>query len=211
MGQRIREMHKHIKGVKPDGERYHALEPEAYAWVHATLAHSIVRGHACSGSPIPADELDDFYADWRRGGRLIGVRERDLPESWAEFGEYFDRMVEERLERTAAVDEVLEALEGPDQPRLPFLPESGVARRPHPGHAPDLPGHRRSARAEAARTLRGQLDARQGEPAAGPRRRLASRDAAAAADRCATSAPATCAGGTRRSPAATPLRRRASR
>ena len=127
MGRRIREMHKHIKGVKPDGERYHALEPEAYAWVHATLAHSIVRGHELLGSPIPANELEDFYADWRRGGRLIGIRERDLPATWAEFGDYFDQMVEERLERTAAVDEVLEALKEPTSPELPFLPD-GVWR-----------------------------------------------------------------------------------
>ncbi len=132
MGKRIREMHKHIKGVKPDGERYHALEPEAYAWVHATLAHSIVRTHELMGTPIPADEIDVFYAEWRRGGRLIGVRERDLPETWDEFGEYFDQMVAERLERTAAVDEVLESLAEPTRPDLPFLPEAAwrVARIP---------------------------------------------------------------------------------
>lgn len=132
MGKRIREMHKHIKGVRPDGERYHALEPEAYAWVHATLAHSIVRGHELLGNPIPANEIEEFYADWRRGGRLIGVRERDLPESWADFGDYFERMVTERLERTAAVDEVLESLESPARPPLAFLPESAwkIARIP---------------------------------------------------------------------------------
>lgn len=132
MGRRIREMHKHIKGVKPDGERYHALEPEAYAWVHATLAHSIVRTHELMGTPIPADELDVFYSEWRRGGRLIGVRERDLPETWDEFGEYFEWMVAERLERTPAVDEVIESLAAPTRPDLPFLPETAwrLARIP---------------------------------------------------------------------------------
>jgi len=132
MGRRIREMHKHIKGVKPDGERYHALEPEAYAWVHATLVHSIARTHELMGSPIPAGEIDVFYAEWRRGGRLIGVRERDLPETWDEFGDYFEQMVAERLERTAAVDEVLESLAAPARPDLPFLPEAAwrVARIP---------------------------------------------------------------------------------
>lgn len=122
MGARIRAMHRQIKGVRPDGERYHALEPEAYAWVHATLAHSIVRGHELLGRPIPAGELEGFYAEWRRAGRLIGVRERDLPPSWARFGDYFERMVAERLERTAAVDEVLESLASPTAPSLPFLP-----------------------------------------------------------------------------------------
>jgi uncharacterized protein (DUF2236 family) len=132
MGKRIREMHKRIKGVRPDGERYHALEPEAYAWVHATLAHSIVRGHELLGRPIPHSEIEELYADWRRSGRLIGVRERDLPESWADFGEYFERMVAERLERTAAVDEVLESLESPARPPIPFLPDGAwrIARIP---------------------------------------------------------------------------------
>jgi uncharacterized protein (DUF2236 family) len=132
MGKRIREMHKHIKGVRPDGERYHALEPEAYAWVHATLAHSIVRGHELLGRPIPVSEIEEFYAEWRRSGRLIGVREHDLPESWVDFGGYFDRMVSERLERTAAVDEVLESLESPARPPIPFLPDGAwrIARIP---------------------------------------------------------------------------------
>src|SRR6058998_3708472 len=30
-GRAVREMHKRIRGVAPDGTRYHALEPEAYA------------------------------------------------------------------------------------------------------------------------------------------------------------------------------------
>lgn len=136
MGRGIREMHKQIKGVKPNGERYHALEPEAYAWVHATLAHSIVRGHEILGKPMTAGEIELFYLEWRRGGELIGVRERDLPDSWEAFGPYFERMVAERLERTAAVDEVLEALGSPTKPDLRFLPQAAwrLARIPAAHH-----------------------------------------------------------------------------
>jgi uncharacterized protein (DUF2236 family) len=123
MGRRIREMHKRIRGVRPDGVRYHALEPAAYAWVHATLADSIVRGSALLARPIPTDELERFWTDWRRSGRLIGVRERDLPATWAEFGPYFERMTAE-LQRTEAVDEVLESLSSPKRPPVRFLPES---------------------------------------------------------------------------------------
>jgi uncharacterized protein (DUF2236 family) len=131
MGRRIREMHKHIEGIKPDGERYSALEPEAYAWVHATLADAIVRGSELLARPIPAGQLEEFWADWRRGGRLIGVSERDLPESWADFGNYLERMTA-NLERTEAVDEVLGALEAPVRPPIPFLPDGAwrLARTP---------------------------------------------------------------------------------
>jgi len=135
-GRGIREMHKRIKGVKPDGERYHALEPEAYAWVHATLAHSIVRGHEVLGKPMADDEIELFYLEWRRSGELIGVRERDLPDCWEEFGPYFERMTSERLERTAAVDEVLDALKEPTRPDLRFLPPAAwrLARIPAAHH-----------------------------------------------------------------------------
>src|SRR5262249_11421179 len=45
VGRRVREMHRRINGVRPDGERYHALEPRPYAWGPATLAEAIVRAH----------------------------------------------------------------------------------------------------------------------------------------------------------------------
>ncbi len=123
MGRRIREMHKRIRGRRPDGEPYSALEPEAYAWVHATLVHSIVKGHSLLGRPMSTARIEELYAEWRRSGRLIGVRERDLPEDWSAFGDYFERMVAERLECTPAVGEVLEALESPARPPVRFLPE----------------------------------------------------------------------------------------
>lgn len=124
MGRRIREMHKHIKGVRPDGKAYHALEPEAYAWVHATLADSIVRGHQLLGSPMSREETEELFAGWRRIGELVGVRGRDLPGSWPDFGDYYDRMVAERLERTRAVDEVFESLASPARPPVRLLPDA---------------------------------------------------------------------------------------
>ncbi len=124
MGRRVREMHKRIKGVDRHGRRYHALEPEAYAWVHATLADAIVAGHERFGRPMGAAEVAEFWAEWRGLGRLLGVRERDLPEDWPGFRRYFDEMVAERLERTDSVRDVLEALSTPSRPPVDRLPES---------------------------------------------------------------------------------------
>lgn len=36
-GRRVRELHGRFQGVREDGRRYHALAPDAYAWLHATL------------------------------------------------------------------------------------------------------------------------------------------------------------------------------
>jgi len=124
VGRRVREMHKQIKGIRPDGERYHALEPGPYAWVHATLAEAIIRAHRrfCSPQLTPA-EIDVFWEEWRRIGRLIGVRYQDLPEAWPELLAYFDRMVEEELENTEAAQDVLVTLYDPSAPPLPWMRE----------------------------------------------------------------------------------------
>src|SRR4051812_26654620 len=79
IGRRVREMHKTIRGVRDDGQRYSAMEPEAFAWVHATLADGIVRGSAHFGTPMTWAEQEAFWEEWLGVGRLIGVRERDLP------------------------------------------------------------------------------------------------------------------------------------
>lgn len=119
-GRRLREIHKGFRGTRDDGQSYYALEPEAYAWVHATLIDTYVTGHAAFGRPMRPQEVEQFYTEYRGLGRLIGVRERDLPPTWSEFREYFDRMVSEELVRTRAVDSVLQATRQAPAPPLPI-------------------------------------------------------------------------------------------
>jgi uncharacterized protein (DUF2236 family) len=132
VGRRVRAFHASIRGVRPDGERYHALEPAAYAWVHATLADAIVRGHQVFGCQMKRSEIDEFWIQWKRQGRLVGVREQDLPESWREFRTYFDDIVESELGDNEAVRDVLAALSDPARPPLPLLGERAwrIARLP---------------------------------------------------------------------------------
>jgi uncharacterized protein (DUF2236 family) len=118
-GRRLRELHKRFRGIREDGQRYHALEPDAYAWVHATLIHTYVAGHAQFGTPMSREQTERFYFEYRRLGRLIGVRERDLPPTWAGFQSYFERMSREELVRTASVDRVLTALKHVPPPPVP--------------------------------------------------------------------------------------------
>ena len=122
IGRRVRAMHQGIKGVKPNGEHYHALEPRAYAWVHATLASAFVDGHRVFGNPMSASQQEAFWDEWLRLGRLIGVRPGDLPEAWREFGGYFAQVIAEDLEDNETVHLVLETLEHPARPPLQPLP-----------------------------------------------------------------------------------------
>jgi uncharacterized protein (DUF2236 family) len=123
MGRRIRGFHKQIRGLGADGRPYHALEPEAYAWVHATLAEAIVHAHERFGRPLSAPQREQFWSEWRALGRLLGIRERDLPPDYASFEGYVGEMLADTLVHTAAVDDVLSALARPSAPELPLLRE----------------------------------------------------------------------------------------
>lgn len=124
-GRRLRAFHRSITGIANDGRRYRALEPEAYAWVHATLADAIVRGHARVGKPLAASERERFWVEWRGVGRLLGVRARELPADWSEFEAYVDHMTRDRLEHTPAVDDVLATLAAPGPPPVPLPLRAG--------------------------------------------------------------------------------------
>jgi uncharacterized protein (DUF2236 family) len=115
----IRSMHTRIKGVRPDGERYHALEPDAYAWVHASLFAAMDAAHARFGSPLRPAERERFWFEWRRLGRLLGVRERDLPVTLGDFDEYLATMLADVLGPTDAVRDVLDVLGRPAASPLP--------------------------------------------------------------------------------------------
>jgi uncharacterized protein (DUF2236 family) len=120
VGRRLRELHKSIRGTNPDGSTYTALEPEAYAWVHATLLEAGIAAHLRFVGPLSAAEIERLYAEYAPLGRLVGVRRGDLPEDWAGFRDYFETMVNDRLERHMTVDRVLHALTNPGPP--PQLP-----------------------------------------------------------------------------------------
>jgi uncharacterized protein (DUF2236 family) len=132
MGARMRAMHARICGRMADGRAYTALEPEAYAWVHATLAVGILRAHELFGLPFSERESEELWREWRLLGRLLGIAPGDLPEAFVQFRRYATAMMEERLEHTRAVDEVLEALSRPAPPALGAVYRSlwPVARMP---------------------------------------------------------------------------------
>lgn len=116
-GRRLVEMHTQIKGVDAEGRRYHALDPEAYLWVHATM-YETWRTFLTSCGPGLTDAQDEqLFGEWRRMGLLIGVKERVLPETRAEFWAWWETMLD-KLENNAVVQDLLHA-----PPRAPrWLP-----------------------------------------------------------------------------------------
>ncbi|ONF66947.1 oxygenase MpaB family protein [Amycolatopsis keratiniphila] len=124
--ERLRELHKAIKGVDHHGERYHALNPEAYWWVHGSTFWTTVRMHEVFVHPLSDTEKRRFYAEWRRVGLLLGLREHHMPEDLEGFEAYFDDVVANRLEDNHTVRELLLSITMRDTPPPPwwFLPEA---------------------------------------------------------------------------------------
>ncbi|MGW7538805.1 oxygenase MpaB family protein [Amycolatopsis sp. NPDC054798] len=90
-GRAAAELHRAFTGAT-DGRRYSTLDPGAYAWVHATLAMAPVDAQRFFGHPMSTSELNEHYAQMCGIGRILGVRERDLPPTWPEFERYYREM-----------------------------------------------------------------------------------------------------------------------
>jgi uncharacterized protein (DUF2236 family) len=120
VGRRLRELHKRFRGVRQDGRPYYALERGAYTWVHATLLETYVRAHEHFGRRMTGPQLERFYREYIGLGRLVGLREGDLPETWEGFRVYFQSMVDGELGPNETVDRVLEVARKPAGPELPL-------------------------------------------------------------------------------------------
>ncbi|WP_260635016.1 oxygenase MpaB family protein [Streptomyces angustmyceticus] len=118
-GLRLRQMHKSIQGTDAHGRRYHALTPEYYAWVHATGYPVFRYARRYLGRPLTEAQDRRLYAEWLQVGRILGIHDRDMPQTIEEFWPYYQKVLDNDLEATAVVRELVE----PD-PHLP-VPDRG--------------------------------------------------------------------------------------
>lgn len=117
-GNRVRERHRDIKGTDAEGRAYHALNPEPYLWVHMTALESMIRFAGYIGEAPGLAQREQMFREWQQLGLLLGLREKDMPATLAEFESRFAAMIEDRLEAT---------------PTLGFLMDSGYfVRIPKP-------------------------------------------------------------------------------
>lgn len=105
-GRRLRRLHRSIRGTDAHGRPYHSLSPAHYGWVHATgfpvLRHSAPH---LTGRALTGEEERRLYAEWLQIGRILGLRDRDMPQTVDDFWPYWRRMLGE-AERTAVVAEL---------------------------------------------------------------------------------------------------------
>jgi len=107
-GRRLRRMHRSIQGVDAHGREYHALTPAYYSWVHATGFPVYQHAQRYLGSrPYSEAEERRLYAEWLQVGRILGIQDRDMPQTIEEFWPYYRRILSEELEKTLVVEELI--------------------------------------------------------------------------------------------------------
>jgi uncharacterized protein (DUF2236 family) len=94
-GTQVRDFHREIKGDMPDGSRYHALDPETYYWAHATFVEQVLYFADTFVKRLTDAEKEQIYLESKTWYRRYGVSDRPMPATYAEFEQYWDRMINE--------------------------------------------------------------------------------------------------------------------
>ncbi|MFF4319775.1 oxygenase MpaB family protein [Streptomyces sp. NPDC001568] len=106
-GRRVRRLHKEIQGTDTRGRRYHSLDPACYSWVHATgFPVYLYAGRYLLRPFTPAQERQ-LYREWLQVGRILGIHDRDMPQTIEEYWPYYRRMLAEEIEPTAVARELV--------------------------------------------------------------------------------------------------------
>jgi uncharacterized protein (DUF2236 family) len=123
---RLRKLHRKFKGTDVRGRRYSALDPEAYTWVWATVYQAVADSRLHFGRPLSRDARERLYAEWRQSGRMLGIRDQHMPPDLPSLDRFCQRIVVDRLEKTAYSRDLVRFLRGgrtmPPPPGW-FLPE----------------------------------------------------------------------------------------
>jgi uncharacterized protein (DUF2236 family) len=164
--ERVRGVHSYVKGTRPDGVPYSALDPELIAWVHTCIPWMIMRIYERTKRPLSQQERDRYLAEQAVIGRMGGAEW--VPTKVAELDYYVETM-RPRLSVNAQTREFIDFLmASPFFPNLPgavdrqlhrFAIYAGMSRAPR--WARELIGFDRPS--ALTRTLMGpalQLDAR---------------------------------------------------
>ena len=71
--ERVREVHRHVRGELPDGTPYSADDPDLLAWVHVTEMWSFLAAWQRYGRPLNDAEQDRYFAEVAMIGEALGA------------------------------------------------------------------------------------------------------------------------------------------
>lgn len=107
-GERLRELHRGIKGTDEKGRAYHALNPQTYGWVHAVFLDTTFATHELFADPLTRAQQEGLFLEWREGGRFFGLRETDLPATLDDYLAFWNDAMRDTVEYSPIVAHLLD-------------------------------------------------------------------------------------------------------
>ncbi len=92
--RRVNAIHAVVRGTRPDGREYSALEPEALLWVHATLVDTALRVYGRFVAPISEADAQRYHAESAMVAVRLGVPEPIIPPTIGELRAWMAGMIE---------------------------------------------------------------------------------------------------------------------
>jgi len=122
-GRRVRDYHRHIRGVDHIGRRYNALSPTTFWWAHATFQNAVEQvADRFDAHRLASAEREELYLDGVEWYRRYGVSMRPVPADRRSFQAEWERHVESVLELTPAAGRALDMALHERAMSIPFLP-----------------------------------------------------------------------------------------
>jgi uncharacterized protein (DUF2236 family) len=97
--RRVNAIHAAVRGRRPDGAPYSALEPEALLWVHATLVDTALRVHHRFVAPVSPADAQRYHEESAAVAIRLGVPESLVPPTIWELRAWMGTMLDDRRVR----------------------------------------------------------------------------------------------------------------
>ncbi|MGH7856148.1 MAG: oxygenase MpaB family protein [Candidatus Binatia bacterium] len=124
---RVKSMHAHVNGVRPDGVPYRALDPELIGWVHTCIPWMVMTAYERFHRPLRPAERDRYLAEQSVIGVMSGAEW--VPTTVSELEAYVETMRPKLgvTEQTRTFFDFL--IDGPLGVLRPFGPLAGPVKR----------------------------------------------------------------------------------
>ncbi|MDY6808960.1 MAG: oxygenase MpaB family protein [Actinomycetota bacterium] len=128
----IRYSHDQFHGHRPDGARYHALNPDVFFFEHATYVDALFTCVDVFFGGLDAAGREQLYAETCAWYRRYGISTRRMPATKAEFDEYFADALATQLNPEPGLGWYREQLLRPDFWQFRHLSTPAVRAIQHP-------------------------------------------------------------------------------
>jgi uncharacterized protein (DUF2236 family) len=118
----LRGKHVNVQGTADDGTPYDARDPDLLLWVWATLVDTTLLVYQRCVKPIPVADIWTYYEEQKLFAHACGIPEGHCPETFRDFCEYCERMIDEELRVTDAARAVARTIIRPTGVPRPLLP-----------------------------------------------------------------------------------------